>query len=360
MRMSLAMIVRDEAPTIARVLADAATCCDELVVLDTGSTDATCQLAAQAGARVQEFAWCDDFAAARNAAFAACTGDWILWLDADDRLPPVVQQRLLAAKHGMLLRTDIDAVMVPYHYQISDAGGRCTYSFLRERLLRRRAGLRWHGVVHEVIAIPAGRSIIAEDLWVEHRPDPARRALNADRNLRILQHSIDTGDRSARTLFYYGNELRDHQRYAEAAGVYREYLQVSTLAWERYTALLHLSVCCRAQGETNAELMHLLDAVGADSSRAEAFVRAGVYFYDRQQWAQAVPLFVAATACGRPADGFVNEPDYTYLPWDYLVVCYSQLGQREAALQASVRALPDNPDADRVRANIEITRKLPT
>jgi len=142
---------------------------------------------------VQEFAWTDDFAAARNAAFTTCIGDWILWLDADDRLPPAVKQRLLAAKHGMLLRTHIDAVMVPYHYQLTDAGEHCTYSFVRERLLRRRAGLRWHGVVHEVIAIPAGRSIIAEDLRVEHRPDPARRTRNADRNLRILQHAIDTG-----------------------------------------------------------------------------------------------------------------------------------------------------------------------
>src|SRR5580692_9110946 len=87
-RWSLAMIVRDAETQIEGVLEDASTFCDELIVVDTGSEDATKELAAARGAKVFEFEWIDDFAAARNASFEHCTGDWILWLDADDRIPP--------------------------------------------------------------------------------------------------------------------------------------------------------------------------------------------------------------------------------------------------------------------------------
>ena len=69
-RLALVMIAKDEARAIARALASARPHVDKLIVLDTGSTDATRQIASDARAEVHSFAWCDDFAAARNAALA--------------------------------------------------------------------------------------------------------------------------------------------------------------------------------------------------------------------------------------------------------------------------------------------------
>ena len=83
-RLALVMIVRDEARCIERCLASARPWVDEIVVLDTGSLDATAALARQGGARVAQFSWVDDFAAARNAALALTDAPWCLVLDADE------------------------------------------------------------------------------------------------------------------------------------------------------------------------------------------------------------------------------------------------------------------------------------
>jgi tetratricopeptide (TPR) repeat protein len=83
---SLCMIVRDEEAFLAGCLASARGAVDEMIVVDTGSQDATKRIAHDAGAKVFDFAWCDDFAAARNASLRHATGDWVLVLDADEQL----------------------------------------------------------------------------------------------------------------------------------------------------------------------------------------------------------------------------------------------------------------------------------
>ncbi len=101
-RISLCMIVRDEAQNLERCLRSVAGVVDETCVLDTGSTDGTPELAARLGARVGRAAWTADFAAARNASIALASGDWVLVLDADEELdlsaqaPEELRSRLLA------------------------------------------------------------------------------------------------------------------------------------------------------------------------------------------------------------------------------------------------------------------------
>ena len=108
--LSLCLIVRDEAERIGRCLDAALPIADEIVVVDTGSTDGTAAIAEAKGARVVPFVWIDDFAAARNAALDAARGDWILMLDADEVLErprPARLRTLLAEARDPAFTVDI-------------------------------------------------------------------------------------------------------------------------------------------------------------------------------------------------------------------------------------------------------------
>ncbi len=348
---SLAMIVKDEEQTIERVLDSARDVCDEMIVVDTGSSDGTVVLASARGAAVTSFEWIDDFASARNASFAACNCDWILWLDADDVLSEPAREKLLEMKGW--LSDGLDVIVAPYHYRIAP-DGTVRLKFNRERLVRREAGLRWEGRVHEVIPVPE-RSLLVPELIVEHRPDPARRALHRERNIRILEAEVADGNPTLRTRLYYANELYDLQRYEEAAVAYRAYLENETNhGAERYWALLYLAEASRVLGDDETLVRAAVDAIAQNASRAEAYVCLGRLHFDRERWAEAVPLFTAATSATNPSAGlgFVRNEDYLYLPWHYLSVCLDRLGRRAEALAAAQRALPGNPEADVVRSNM--------
>lgn len=122
-RVTLCMIVKDEEAVLADCLASVRGAVDDVVVVDTGSRDATPHIARKAGARVVSFTWCDDFAAARNEALrhvrrarpggerGAETNEWILQLDADERLAPVAKNGLRA----MLDHASFDCGMLRLH-----------------------------------------------------------------------------------------------------------------------------------------------------------------------------------------------------------------------------------------------------
>jgi tetratricopeptide (TPR) repeat protein len=243
-------------------------------------------------------------------------------------------------------------VWLTYSYHF-DSNGICTFAFPRERILRRTAGLSWVGAVHEVISIPAGRSLERLDLRIEHRPHAGKDAVRKGRNLRILEREFRAGDRSARTLFYYANELLDNDRYQDALAPYAAYLQVSDVGWERHQAYLSMSRCASQLGREQEAVEYLHCALREDASRSVAFLELGRRHFERRDWAQALPWYAAAAALRQPTVGFVDPPDYSWRPLDYLGVCQINLGLFEEGITTTMRALlAGHPDAERLRANI--------
>lgn len=145
---SLCMIVKNEARDLERCLSSAAPHVDEIIVVDTGSTDETVAIARQFGAKVSHFEWCNDFAAARNASLAEATGKWILVLDADEELVVTTDLRkLVEAQHEInvfdILRTELSTdAEVNSDWKIS--------TWIR-RFFRNLPGLEFAGRLHENI-----------------------------------------------------------------------------------------------------------------------------------------------------------------------------------------------------------------
>ncbi|MGF1673726.1 MAG: glycosyltransferase [Rivularia sp. (in: cyanobacteria)] len=120
MKISLCMIVKNEESTLSKCLSSAKKFVNEIVILDTGSTDKTVSIAQGFGAKIHHFEWCNDFSAARNEALKYVTGDWILVLDADETLAPEIIPQLREAIQREeyllinLVRDEIGAVQSPY------------------------------------------------------------------------------------------------------------------------------------------------------------------------------------------------------------------------------------------------------
>ena len=215
---SLCMIVKDEELTLERCLQCAKGFADEIVVADTGSMDRTKEIAEKYADVVCDFQWCADFAAARNFSFSKATKDYCMWLDADDVVPESEQKKIVALKEK-LEETKADVVMMPYDVAF-DAGGKPTFSYFRERIVKNTGRPLWEGRVHEVIT-PYG-NIIHEDIHVEHRKE---KAYDTDRNLLIYEKMRAEGCVfSPREQFYYARELYYHGRYGEAIDEFRMFM----------------------------------------------------------------------------------------------------------------------------------------
>jgi len=349
---SLAMIVKDEEQVLGRILAQASGLCDELVIVDTGSTDGTVALAESLGAKVFHFPWIEDFSAARNFAFAQCTGDWILWLDADDVLTEPNRDRLLDLKHSAL-HEQIEAVICNYDIAF-DGAGNCIVSIPRERLIRRDIGGKWQSPIHEAYVLPEGARVLHRlDIAIEHHKPAIYVERSSDRNLNMLARMIERGDQDPRTFYYYGKELQQHERYDEAIQAFARHVTLNETEYiTRYQAM-HQAMRCCMQLERNDEALDWgLRAMATDGSRAEALVEMGVIHYRSKAYDAAIPLLLAATACHPPESGMILQENYSWRPYHYLSLCYEGVGAVQKAIEAALSAYATIPDKQVIRDNI--------
>ena len=147
LRMSLCMIVKDEEEMLGRCLAAAAPAVDEIIVVDTGSSDRTVEIAHEYGALVIEREWTGSFSDARNASFDAATGDWILYLDADEVLISDDVTKLRALR-GQTWR-EAFLLQETNYLGTEEAGSAMVHSTLR--VFRNRPEYRFSGRLHEQI-----------------------------------------------------------------------------------------------------------------------------------------------------------------------------------------------------------------
>ena len=337
---SLCMIVKDEEAVLARCLESVKGIADEIVIVDTGSTDATREIARRFTDKVYSFEWIDDFSAARNFAFSKGTKDFLLWLDADDILLESDRKKFLHLKET--LPQDTDAVMFPYHTGF-DSQGNPIFSYYRERLFRRDRGFVWKGAVHEAVEVSG--KILYEEIAVTHSklktPDPAR-------NLKIFEKQRQKGiEFSPREQFYYGRELYYNEKYQEAAEVLNAFLREDK-GWieNNIDACQVLSSCYERMGEKQKALNTLFRSFAYDSPRAELCCEIGRLLMEREEYRSAI--FWYETAASRSPDlrsgGFLREDCYGYIPFLQMCVCYDRLGEYQTAHEYNRKALKLKPN----------------
>lgn len=278
-KVSLTMIVRDEEANLPACLGSAADLFDEVVVVDTGSTDRTAEVARSFGARVFDFVWVADFAAARNAALARATGDYAFWLDADDVLDPPQRGALKALLEG--LRAGDEAAYVVRCACDDGAGGSPTVVD-HVRLFPLREDVRWTYRVHEQI-LPALRRADVPVRWtdvtVRHTGyrDPALRGRKLERDEAILREELGDRPGDPFVLFNLGSIAVERQDWRAALGHLTASLEGSGPT-DSITRKLYALVarCHQMLGETEHALGACAAGLRVDPDDAELLFREGV------------------------------------------------------------------------------------
>lgn len=339
------MIVRNEENTIARCLDSVKGIPDEIVIVDTGSTDNTKEIVRRFTDRIFDFDWIDDFAAARNFSFNQATMDYILWLDADDVLLEEDCRKFLDLKKN--LPQLIDAVNMPYVLS-RDEFGAVTYSFGRNRLVKRSNNFRWIGTVHEYINVYG--QILKSDICVTHTGT----FKVSERNLKIFEKNQAEGRPfSPRDLYYYGNELFEHQLYHRAIEVYQEFLNTGQ-GWveDKLSACARLTDCFQQLGDRAKELEWNLKSFEYTNPRAEFCCRLGFYFLRAEQYEQAAFWYSLAAKLEKPdVRGPMLKACWTWLPHLQLCVCYDRLGKHELAYKHNEIARTFRPQDPQIMHN---------
>ncbi len=207
--LTLCVIARDEEERLEACLASAARVVDDIVVVDTGSTDRTREIARNLGARVLEVPWRENFSAPRNAGLDAARGRWVLFLDADERLDPVQGQEL----KRRLLRAEVPAFTVEI---VSPLGSGEEEVAHVTRLVRSLHGIRFEGRIHESV-LPSVCRLLGVDTWTPPRSGlrihhegylPEVRAARAkhERNRRLLLAEIESRPGEPGPRFLYARE----------------------------------------------------------------------------------------------------------------------------------------------------------
>lgn len=341
---SLCMIVRNEADVLGRCLHSVADLVDEMILVDTGSTDETKAIAAQYDAKIYDFPWCDDFSAARNFAIAQAVGEYWFWLDADDVIEGENHEKLRL----ILNHPDADVVFLPYHLSF-DETGKPQVITQRERIFRRSLGYRFEGAVHEAVT-PFGK-IRYGDAAVSHRKEGAG---DPDRNLHIYQQKLIRGERfSPREQYYYARELCDHGAYRAALPVLQQFLEEGK-GWEADAigACLLCGQCYQELEQQDDALRSLFRSFCYGNPQPEICCEIGGIFLKKEQYEMAIFWYQLALQNGaKPHAGFRIQACSDYIPALQLCVCYDRLGDLSIAAAYNELAGSVQPQSAAVQYN---------
>lgn len=317
------MIVRDEEKRLGHALENASIFADEIIIVDTGSTDKTVSFAKKYTDKIYSYDWNDDFASARNFSFEKAENEYIMWLDGDDLVPI---ESAKAIKEWKKAEGDVDVLMCPYVADY-DENLTPTFSYLRERIVKNSKAFRWHERVHEVIT-PSGIIVTNHDIKIYHGKYRKERS---QRNLRIYKKMIEEGELlSPRAQFYYSRELYFNNLIDEAIHEFSRFL-ADGKGWSENNieACLDIGKCYKIKKKYANSLTALYGSFVYDLPRGEVLYEIGNVYFEQCEYRKAIYWYKLALDMSPQIEngGFINMDTVTFLPALQLCVCYDKLGQ---------------------------------
>lgn len=331
---SLCMIVKNEEDVLARCLSSVKDAVDEIIIVDTGSTDRTKEIASVYTDKVYDFAWIDDFSAARNYAFSFATMQYCMWLDADDILKEDDLKKLIQLKHSTTLDTDF--IFCKYDVAF-DVNGNPTFSYFRERIIKRGIGAVWVEPVHECIS--AFGKIVYSEVAVTHNKIKSN---PKGRNLKIFEKQLKANkELSPRLQYYYARELMYNNQLKKSARIFEKFLK-DDKGWieNKIGACKDLANCYKKLGESEKSLNSLLRSLYYDVPRADISCLIGRHFFDKSQYELAKFWYETAANCKQEKTylGFCEADNYNFTPYIQLCVIHDRLKNYSKAKEYNDKA----------------------
>ena len=354
--LSVCIIARDEEQHIARCLESARAVGDQIVVVDTGSRDTTIEIAERYGAEIGHFVWCDDFAAARNASLDLATGDWILWLDADDYLLPVDRDKVLCAK-----------ALVPdagLYFTLVNEGGEET-RFRQAKMFPNRRDIRFEQPVHETVLESmqrAGLQLKATDIEVRHTRETDAREIARkqayyaevmERWLRDNPQDWEMHFRIGHALYAMGERVEALRYFARIRAVQPE----AVLASVRLLAASFSGRCLLEEGQYSEALAVLRQAYALRADDALTLLSLGDVLVKLGQYAEAETHLRAALVGWRDPHFSLDEKSVDYATQFFLGQALSGLGRQKEAAQALEVAAKIAPARSEARQALALLRQ---
>lgn len=315
---------------------------DHIVVgVDAKTTDKTEEVARSYGADTFPFDLADNFAQARQQTFAHAPEDtdWLLWIDTDDTLHTDVPLHQIADEAA----PDVSMVWFPYVYH-RDEYGNVTTIFDRERLIRRSAGPKWEGALHETCHAP-GAQVREQRAWVE-QPNRTEEG-KSERNLRILHAMLkDPNDHRAR--LYLAHQYFAATDWPEACRWYETFIALTSpgdVLEEKWQALIYLTKARRSMGDLDGSIRSANQALLMCPQYADSYYELSHTYALRGDYPRSIHWHEEGLTRKQPDRIMIQNPlDYTFNPFVVAHQAYYKLGRIEKATEAVAKAVKLRPN----------------
>ncbi|MEC2055481.1 glycosyltransferase [Peribacillus psychrosaccharolyticus] len=298
MLLSLCVITKNEEKNIKKCLESVNGILFEKIVVDTGSTDRTVELAKNSGAKVYDFKWIDDFSAARNYAISKAKGDWILFLDADEYIEP--EQSLVLKNLVSIADNEKTECIISKLINYTPHPDRKIIQSVTNtiRVFKNLKNIRYVGAIHEVIQSNQNRPLYSldasESLTVYHTGysrEEIERKDKSKRNLSLLFKELERRPNNSTTYVYIAESLMLNQKFEEAVPYLiqaKEFInnKNKTLLYKIYSNLL--SCMCRPTYDLETLKKEYNDAVVFDRDCPDFDYYMGIKLYQLGKYDQAI------------------------------------------------------------------------